>query len=405
MDQMLGGDAWSVPTPTNQAEAQFYLGLLPLVLSVLALVLPRLRRQLTLQSPWGWLTVILLSLLFASGWPTAWLSFLPGIGFFRGPGRYSLVAAWGIAMLAGAGWEAVLRRLQLSSKAVIVSTGLLALLTAGDLWAASRQYQFFNGPYLGRQVFYATLLDTPPIHFLQESVLRKFFEQAGPHCRLYAPGQNIPSMLHVSALPVYLGLGPEIYESPEMRISFSETPPAEIPHVVARLKQWGVTHLLLENPVDADAWSFRFQGQVLDPFLNRALARPEPYYFYELIDSPGRFSVTGAGTPTISTAVIHPNQATFTVTAPEGGTLTLRDLDYPGWEPRLESGEKLADSASPETGSALFRTVTLPASASLQTVTWTYRPASVFWGAGCSLCGMVILVAITLFRARQERAM
>lgn len=388
MDQMLGGGGWAVPALTNQAEAQFYLGLIPLALAVLGLALPRLRRDLKIAHPFGWLALTVIALFFATGWPIAWMSSVPGFGFFRGPGRYSMTAALAIAVLAGASFDALLRRFQMTSRGTAFVTSLVIAVTAADLWAASRQYQFQSGPFFGRQVFYATLLNDPPINHLHESELRKYFLEQGDNTRLYAPGQNIPSLLHVSALPVYLGLGPEIYESKEIRVDFTQTDPAAIADAVARLRRFGVTHLLLEQPLDISLWPVKSIGAIIDPFLNRALARSEPYYFYQVQDSPGRVSANGG----IQSVKVEANSVQVEAGKNQSGTVTLRDLAYPGW--------KLNPSAA-ATGSEpcdeLFRCGELKNAESTKdsrTLTWTYRPASVFWGSVLSLIGTLLLIAI-----------
>ncbi len=377
----------SVPSSTNQVEAQFYLGLLPLILVIIGLAIPGLRKELPLAHHWGWLAVILVSLLFATGWPTYYLSSVPGIGFFRGPGRYSIVAALGIALLAGASLDALLkwRRLPIFQTGVI--TALILSVTAIDLWMASRQYQFPPGPAFGRQVFYTLQLNYPPIKFLDRSVLRAFFAEQGGDARLYAPGANIPTLLNVSAVPVYLGLGPQIYETDLVRVDFSQSDPEPVKNELAKLFRLGVTHLVLEHPLDPSVWPVERLGETMDEFLNRALARHEPYYFYRVIDSPGRVSLIGAESGTIHSIESGANRVQVEVTAPAGGTLMLRDLKYVGWTCTHETSTKEGEC------DPLFRCVSLPASPERQTVMWTYRPKSVLIGSILSVMGLLVLIA------------
>ncbi len=392
-DELLSSRFLSVPMATNQAEAQLYVGLIPFLLALLGLLIPSWRRSLSIRNPWGWPALIAVSLIFATGWPTVFLSNVPGFGFFRGPGRYSMTAAFAIAILAGACLDQLTRRWSLRSIEMTLLTGLLLGVTACDLWAASRQYQFHFGPFFGRQVFYATLLDDPPINHLHESPLRKYFTEQGGNTRLYAPGQNIPSMLNVSAIPVYLGLGPEIYESDEIRVDFSQTDPAAIQNAVSRLRRFGVTHLLLEQPLEPDQWPVESLGGVIDPFLNRALARQEPFYFYKLLDSPGRASfISGSGE--IHSIEDTGHSVSIQLTSPSGGTLQLRDLNYPGWQPASTGGKAETECDQ------LFRCVEVQGSPERQTITWNYRPRSWYWGSFASLLGLVLLTAGWLWRPR-----
>ncbi|WP_437191881.1 hypothetical protein [Planctomicrobium sp. SH527] len=410
MDELLGNRFLSVPNATNQAEAQLYLGLIPFLLAVTGLLIPWWRRSLSLHSPSLWLAVILISLLFATGWPTAFLSSLPGIGFFRGPSRYSLVAALGIAVVAGATLDYILKQLQLNKLTRGVLVALLLSITAADLWSASRQYQFQTGPYFGRQVFYASLLNDPPIKYLNESPLRKFFTETETNARLYAPGQNIPSLLNVSAIPVYLGLGPEIYESDDVRIDFKTEVPEERSDAVNRLLRFGVTHLLLEHAINEKEWPVEPLGSVMDPFLNRALARQEPFYFYKVIGSPARVSFMKTPETNsqsnevpkneIRSVKVTANSVTIDAVIHRPDTLILRDLKYPGWTvTKLSAPTKTpnditsADATTPECD-PLFRCVEVNTSTPpdhSQTITWTYNPASIRWGAFLSVLGLLLL--------------
>ncbi|HWL07914.1 MAG TPA: hypothetical protein VNQ76_05900 [Planctomicrobium sp.] len=385
-DELLGTPSvTSVPVPTNQAEAQFYLGILPLLLAIAGLAIPGIRKQLPLHSPWGWLGMIIFSLILASGWPTWLFSNLPGLGFFRGPGRYSIMAALAIALLAGATWETFLKCRNWSTGPAVVMTALLLAITAIDLWTASRQYQFQNGPYFGRQVFYAIMVNDAAIRHRDESSLRQAFLEQGGRGRLYAPGQNIPTLLNVSALPVYLGLGPEVYESDLIRVDFSLSQPEEIQDAVSRLRRFGVTHLLLESPLETSIWPVTFLGPVIDPLLNRALARRDPFYFYELNDASGRVSLLDTSDGQIHSVQVRPNSVTIELTSPQSATVMLRDLRYPGWKC---SHEVVPEDASCDT---LFRCAKVEGSPERQTIIWTYRPRSVFIGGVVSLIGAILL--------------
>jgi hypothetical protein len=245
---------------------------------------------------------------------------------------------------------------------------------------------------LGRQIFYATLVSDPPINHLAESPLRRFFQQQGGNARLYAHGQNIPSLLEVSSIPVYLGLGPEIYESPELRVDFSKTDRDSVSEAVERLLRFGVTHLLLEAPISADTWPVKSLGAWTDPFLNRSLARLEPYYLYELLDSRGRAFFDGPETPDVRGIKTSANRVQIEVPRDVAGRLVLRDLAYPGW--RVDGESRIYDG--------LFRSVEVSSSGEPRTIAWVYRPSSVYWGAGFS--GLGLLGTLGLVLALRRRA-
>jgi len=83
-----------------------YLGILPLILTGLALVLRRERRT------WAWTGLAGTSFLLALGIyaiPHGWLTLLPGFGQLRAPARLVLVTDFALAALAAVGLDAVLQ--------------------------------------------------------------------------------------------------------------------------------------------------------------------------------------------------------------------------------------------------------------------------------------------------------
>jgi hypothetical protein len=387
MDEALGRSRFlSVPDATNQVEAQLYLGLVPFALILLVLFVGRLRRDQTLKRPLVWCVLGLVSLIFATGWPTYWLSDLPGFGYFRGPGRYSIVAALAGALLAGSAFDAVSQRYFRSGTGRALLTTFVLAVTMCDLWAASRQYEFGTSPFIGRQVFYATLVDDPPLNHLPESPLRRYFRDH-PQARLYASGPNVPSLLGASSLPTYLGLGPQVYETDAVRVDFSTTEPGEIDDAADRLRGLGVTHLLLESPLDPSRWPVQPLGDLVDPFLNRALARRDPYHFYELADSSGRVFLDDqqGNAARVLSIETEPNRVRVEVASREPGRLVLADLAWPGWE--VTAGGRDAG-----THRDLFRVAEFePGPDGTVTIEWTYRPLSFRLGGLLSLAGIVWL--------------
>lgn len=383
-DALLSQAHWlSVPDATNQVEAFVYCGVLPLLLVVAGGVIPTLRRTDSGVRYWRWLILAAAGLIFATGWPTSFLAQVPGFGFFRGPGRYSLVTAFAISILAGVVIDRLLQlTIRTRSGCVIAMSILLGVLTA-DLWLVSRQYRVGSSPFLGRQVFYATVVDDPPIRYRDQSQIREFFNAFDDNVRVYSPAKNVLTVLGIPTLPTYLGLGPEIYESEEVRVDFTVRSPQEIDDAMNRLRRFGVTHLLLESPLEATAWPVRLIAPIHDPFVNRVFARAEPYYLYEISDALGRAYVDGHDDVDI-TVDSGINWVEVKIRSPEelpDARLVLTDLNYPGWS---------CSVGSPTEADATFREVriTLPAN-SEQIVRWQYRPWTVRLGGWFSLMGVV----------------
>lgn len=82
-----------------------YIGILPLVLAVLALLGRRNRHT------WTFLGIAGVGFLLALGIysiPHGWLSLLPGFDLLRAPGRFALLVSFGLAALAGVGLQVLL---------------------------------------------------------------------------------------------------------------------------------------------------------------------------------------------------------------------------------------------------------------------------------------------------------
>jgi uncharacterized membrane protein YfhO len=154
-----------------------------------------------------------------------------------------------------------------------------------------------------------------------------------------------------------------------------------------------VTHLLLQGKIDQVRWSAEYLAPVLDPVLNRAMGRPEPFYLYALNDAIGRASHTAGGT--IDAFESTGNQVTVTYTAPRKGELWLRDLSYPGWQVTLD-GQILQ-----QVPDELFRRIEAPGGT--HTVEWTFRPASLKWGSVISVVSLLVIVSGSWLAYRRRR--
>jgi len=383
----------AVPDATNKVEAHLYVGLSGVVLVLLGLLVPSLRQQYKNRPLIRWWLFAIAGALLATGWPTYYLSNLPGIGFFRGPGRYSLLTALAFAVLAATAWDALWQRWKVNSITISTITAIVLTITVGDLWAVSREYAFGPPEFYGRQVFYSVILDEPVVEFANESQFADAIDGTNPRTRIYAPGANITTILGCSTLPVYLGLGPAIYETDRLRADFTLTDPAQVKLQRKQLNDNGVTHLLMEHQLDAELWNLETLGPIRDPFLNRVLARREPFYVYQIKDAVSPISLNDPDAGTILDVIQTANEITVEVNANSATKLIVRHLNYPGWNTILD-GKQVATNNTDD----LFRTVSIPPGT--HTVEWKYQPTSFKYGSWFSLFGGIVLCLLS-FRFRK----
>jgi hypothetical protein len=397
IDTELSRMTWgALPQATNRVEAHIYVGLLPLLMALVALLISLMNRRWPGDDLGGWILAVA-GLVLATGVFQPVLLHWPGFGFFRGPGRATILTTLAIAWLAARAWDHALRFLQQCGKGEhrqwsrfrwqLLGTAAW-LLTVADLW-------WFPQP-----VGYAIALSTPPLPFRTQSPVRELLSVEGlDRVRLYAPGANLPTLLGTSATPVYLGLGPSAYFNSEWTLPAGE--PATDFHAyseerVAWLRQAGVTHILAFEPLERRGWPVEPVWSGFDSFLNRAWARfTEPLYLYRLAGSLGRVSWESASTSATSAQVTQPRlpiaaEVSHTgrtvrvrATVPAAGRLTLHELSLPGWTVTVNHQPGAPESASP-----LERTVAVPGGS--VEVVWTYCPASVYYGGFVSvLAGLV----------------
>jgi hypothetical protein len=101
-----------------------------------------------------------------------------------------------------------------------------------------------------------------------------------------------------------------------------------------------------------------------------------------------------SGADTVALAAWSPNQLVFTCATATSRFLVLSEMYFPGWTASVD-GKPTAIHRT----NYLFRGVVVPAG--LHTVTFTYRPRSVFMGAAIS--GGTALVALAIFAAGRRK--
>ncbi len=128
------GPYW-IGQQTTGYEAALFIGTIPFIFACLgALQSTRALRP--------WFALILGSLLLATmshWWPDGYAVVLrlPGIGFFRAPGRYTIVASLGLALLAGRGLERSSPS-QTFQQGLILAAGFGVLSLVWAIWWTSR---------------------------------------------------------------------------------------------------------------------------------------------------------------------------------------------------------------------------------------------------------------------------
>ncbi len=388
--------AFAYPCSTNKVEAHLYFGMVPLflVLGVVAQGLLMFRRWPFQRALTLWLVIGVLGLLLATGWPFVVLKHFPGFGYFRGAGRYSILMAFAMALLAGAAFDEWWPAIRAGVRPSLARSGLrgcgwllIVALTAWDLFLVSRW------------VTYAFMRDYPALTSLrEESEVRKVLAQSKRPVRLWSRGQNAATIEGYSSFPVYVGLGPREYFDPQLASSYDEDKDLEDSAAVARQIDWlrhnGVTHILSFVPLSQGEWSVKLVYRGLDQVLTRAWDRDSPLYLYECLDAPGRV-VDGQGQRLdVESFEQTANRLTLTVSPKTDTTVVVRELAYPGWEVTVDGV-----SAESRVADAMYRAVDVPPGS--HRIEWTYRPRSLWLGLGVS--GLALLAWIVVYRKTSVR--
>ncbi|MSR56115.1 MAG: hypothetical protein EXS05_00335 [Planctomycetaceae bacterium] len=362
---------------TNRVEAHLYFGLMPLILAVVGLygALRDGNRRLLV-----WFAIGTLAIVYTPGWLLPLTNRLPGFSFFEGPGRYGILATLAAAVLAATGFEIVLRRLKAAAQPVFAVV-VFAATTADLLWVSGLIHN-------------AEQVPDPAIKSLSQSTLQARFAGLPEPARVFNEANNIPSLAGVATLPVYLGLSPAAYYDPQLMFPppnvypFAEATPT--PEQIDWLRRMGVTHILSLNQINPIRWSARALWMLPDDCLNPPLARrpTDAFWVYELEGSRGRAAWRDPESgPKPRIDDYTPHRVQIVAESERGGTLVLTDLAYPGWQVEVDG--------RPAKGlviDGMLRGVAL--SAGQHTISWSYRPASVDWGAAISAVTLISLLVL-----------
>lgn len=372
--------------PTNRVEAHLYFGLLPLLLIVAGLVSGVYFRD---RRAWLWGLLALLSVAYALGWFLPVARSLPGFSFFRGAGRYGIVATLAAGLLAAATLERMLHGFRRGNAFVIA--GIVLAVTVIDL------------QYVSRLIRDAIPREVALISFREQSPVAEILRRETQPPRVLATYSNVINNTGLSSVPVYLGLGPEEYFTGETTFPATANAaelndPQTKTTLPAWLQQAGVTHVLSETPLDDD-WPAERVWSGIDPFLHSIFGRSaaEPFYLYRLQNARGRIAwEQSTGTANITPLVQEPGRLELEVTATAAGQLVVTELLYPGWHVTID--EKPAAAVEVD---GMYRGVDVPAGT--HRVVWAYEPSSFRWGCGIALATLLLFVAGAFVESRRSK--
>jgi hypothetical protein len=383
---------------TNRVEAHLYFGIAPFLLAIWGAWDTCRGRIRCLQV---WMILGLFSLIYSTGCLLPITKYLPGFSFFEGPGRFGIVTTLAAGLLAGSGLTQLDQSIPAAFRwfCAYILTPLAGRIGAGG--AGFARFVVVSGIFgvtildlhgVSRQVTYAFLVSDPPTNRLPSSPLREFFSRQQQPSRIFSAAKNLPSLLGVATIPIYLGLGPEQYFDPQLALPqplpFATSPTDE---QLDWFHRHGVTHFLSFGSADENQWQGPLVWEGADPFLNQALGRSldSRFFVYELDGSRQRVSWLGEANPaqTATITEYHANQVTISADSPAGGTLLLTDLAYPGWHATLD-GLPVA----PNVSERIWRTCEIPPGK--HTLIWTYRPTSLYLAVKISLFSVLFLLFV-----------
>ncbi|MFV0442731.1 MAG: hypothetical protein ACK5Q5_04070 [Planctomycetaceae bacterium] len=403
----------TIPSLTNKVEAHLYFGWLPLGLTVVGLL-----RWLWTRAPLDRRLIILgglgvFGMIYATGWLLPLARYLPGFGYFRGPGRWGLLTTLAVALLAGqvlSRWTAQ-RGFRWRS---LLAVGIIGLTILDLHWMRHQQWYTFE-------------VSDPPVAHRQESEvarqLKQFQQQHGPP-RMLAPGPNLAALAGYAVTPPYLGFGPDAYylaggRLPDVRLlqflSGDQTPKnIDVAIQFDWLRQAGVTHILSMKPLPAN-FPVHLVWSGFDRLLNPAWARwspDEPLLLYSIDGAPGRLFVDSPASQAVAELVEYSaNRVVATIDTPQPATVVLADLPWPEWEATID-GQPAAVTdqidASPSAfdgtsdASPVQRRVSV--TAGRHQIVWRYRPRSLWTGLWISIASLLLLILVVTWYHRRHDA-
>jgi len=382
-----------IAADSNHVEAHLYWGLVPLAL-ILCLFSRQVRAKTDELVCRTWLIMVTAALIYATGWLMPLTRHLPGFGFFNGPGRYTIICAFGGGILAGLVLDGLTSKWRRHN--VLLLTAVLIAVTIPDLLKSSRF------------VADAIVVSESPLNRLEKSWLRNFFVASQPmNHRLLAPGPNVANLFGVSCVPQYLGLGPAVYVEDRLNPPTGpESIDVEYPssEESKRLTELGITHVLTTEAIERPSQAIRLMQQFPDAVLNAIWGRgSQPCYLYELTAASGRVvTEPREAMESFEFVAVSPNSVSFRIDLLQDADVVLRDLMYPGWGVTVDGLP--ANSTSGQ--DPIMRSTRV--SAGKHVVEWSFQSAAVQTGIGLSavfggvLCFMLFCSMDTIRPRKQS---
>ena len=255
--------ASAVQADTNKVEAHLYFGLVPLALALWASIRV-LRSEEQNRADRALAAIALFAVIYATGILVPLTQYVPGFGYFIGPGRWGIVVTLIVSLFAARGLDSVVQKNSGPKLRLIVATIVgSSLLDLG---------------YVSQRITYAYVVPVAPINFLDQSPTKQFFNNESRDAgipRVYGPGANVLSMLGVAQWPTYLGLGPAVYweTMPKRPSEVPESQPIYSNEHRDWLARHAVSHVLTFAPIDHERWRVEPAATVVDPVLNAIWGR------------------------------------------------------------------------------------------------------------------------------------
>jgi hypothetical protein len=305
------GELYWATQRTSRYEAALYIGTVPLILAFVGLAA---RRNRAMQ-PWP--LIVLVSFALATmpqWWPVGYQSLLqlPGLGYFRAPGRYTLITSLGLALLAGSGLDRAISSRRFSA-GLLLAASFATAAALFALWSAGRSdpYLAASGGDLRRFVGLAALtwilsfpvvwgwrakkLGDAPVLLLATMELGLLYhygpvtwgrsvdlpEHSPVLLRLAQESNagtvagdvdNLPVRANHSAAYPYLGMP---LPPPNRLLEFARSRLAAAdPTAVGLLRQFGVTHGIWNSPVSGAGSVVETLYEGPDEALDRVVYKP-----------------------------------------------------------------------------------------------------------------------------------
>lgn len=243
---------------------------------------------------WRWLALAALTMLFALGNDTPLFAlmhrYVPGMSLFRAPGRALFFTSLSVAVLAGLGWDSIIRRLTLSNSnhepaagkrpVAFVLAATAILICGGELsWYVAHLCATAPQATLRRDSMLLEQLQTTPNRgrvLVPQELLSDREALAGgvEKLRRYEP---VPL---ARTFALFTALAPEGQTGDELTGFF----PLDVSGYDKRLLDMlNVTHLVLatSSPPDLDGWSLIGRGRIDEEIVLRGQTpRTIPYAIY-----------------------------------------------------------------------------------------------------------------------------